>query len=64
VKLCDLKQIGKEVTCDSRAITSMFGEHVVVIDYYDPPPTVELSDGRILKGSTWDDVVEIGGELN
>jgi hypothetical protein len=56
-KLCDLKQIGKEVCQDQ------FGP-VLVIDYYDPPPTVELSDGQILKGSSWSDVVTIGGSSN
>ena len=67
LKLCDLKQIGKDVSelYGTNGITSMFGEHVLVIDYDDgPPPTVSLSDGRTLKGSSWESVVQVGGIEN
>lgn len=52
MKLSDLKQIGKLVATD------VPNEVVLVIDYYDPPPTVELSDGRVLQGDAWDDEVK------
>lgn len=46
MKLSDLKIIG-----------TVCGDYIV-IDYYEPPPTVELSNGRILCGETWDDEVK------
>jgi hypothetical protein len=50
--LSDLKIVGKEVCRDCK------GKPVLVIDYSEPPPTVELSDGRKIVGDNWYDIVE------